>query len=260
MKFPWANDAIAANGACVRENFAQWFGTSKATDKAGTPLRLYHGTTATFDEFDPESSNRNTKTYVPNSCFFFTSSQEVACSYAGQKTPVLDSRLPTEELYNHWLGLLKRHGPVGLAMDFHNQHSVPCEKEYKTGANVLAVYLRIKKPLKVNAKGESWNNIRFGNDDWSINDLVDHARQKGYDGLCVRNVHDRQEGKGPVSDVYAVFSPNHIKSALGNSGLYLPDSASMDDQEAAEKLRLATLVKSMINSNLSCVLKKVCHQ
>ena len=43
------SDRIAPNGAPVRENFAHWFGKSKAVDAGGAPLKLFHGT---FDDFD----------------------------------------------------------------------------------------------------------------------------------------------------------------------------------------------------------------
>jgi hypothetical protein len=34
--------------------FQKWFGSSKVTDSEGYPLRVFHGTTETFDTFDPE--------------------------------------------------------------------------------------------------------------------------------------------------------------------------------------------------------------
>lgn len=35
------------------EDFKAWFDGSKAVDSGGRPLKLYHGTTANFDQFDP---------------------------------------------------------------------------------------------------------------------------------------------------------------------------------------------------------------
>lgn len=246
---PWDDLSIAPNGKPVQDNFQQWFGKSKVVGKDGLPLRMFHGTTAAFDRFDPELSNLNTGTDVPKSCMFFSSSPDAASSYAGQKSPELDSRLPNDELYNKWLDLLKVHGPLGKTRDFYNLHKVACEKEYKPGGNVMAVYLSCKKLLKVNAKGDAWNNIRFENDDWSINYLAEHARLKGYDGLWVKNLRDRQEGAGPPADTCVVFSPDQVKSSLGNSGLYLKGSASLDDQEAARQLRASNAARAFVRKS-----------
>lgn len=43
----------AARDVTGTEAFKRWFGDSKAVDETGRPLRLYHGTTASFDEFNP---------------------------------------------------------------------------------------------------------------------------------------------------------------------------------------------------------------
>jgi hypothetical protein len=49
---PWLNEAIAANGLSVKENFSAWFGHSKAVDADGKPLVLHHGTASDFSVFD----------------------------------------------------------------------------------------------------------------------------------------------------------------------------------------------------------------
>lgn len=46
---------IAATEEAVR-NFWEWFGDSKVVDEQGRPLVVYHGTTASFDVFDPARS------------------------------------------------------------------------------------------------------------------------------------------------------------------------------------------------------------
>jgi hypothetical protein len=53
---PWEDATLAANGRPVSENFAPWFGKSRAVDDAGVPLTLFHSTTEVFDAFDLERS------------------------------------------------------------------------------------------------------------------------------------------------------------------------------------------------------------
>lgn len=50
---PWLDTTIAANDQPVKENFARWFGDSRALDADGSPAVLYHGTSApAFTAFD----------------------------------------------------------------------------------------------------------------------------------------------------------------------------------------------------------------
>ena len=159
-------------------NFQQWFSGSKIVDKKGNPLPVFHGTISNFSSFDPEKSNSKSKTGVPNSAFLFSTSPENAESYAGQFT---------------WM--------TG-------------HKEWKEGGSVLPIFLNIKKPLKVDARGDDWNNIRFKDDDWDINHIIKYAQRKGYDGLIVKNVVDTGEGSSIKATTIVAFRPDQIKSVF----------------------------------------------
>lgn len=60
--------------------FKAWFGASKVVDESGAPLRVFHGTNANFDEFDPDTVGRNYR--QSSGGFFFTTSKDSAESYA----------------------------------------------------------------------------------------------------------------------------------------------------------------------------------
>lgn len=92
---------------------------------------------------------------------------------------------------------------------------------------VIAVYLSMKNPLVVDAEGSWWTSIHFGKDD--PNEQGNHdttmlariARERGHDGLIVRNVVDLPgEGYDP-SDIYVAFEPTQIKSTA-NRGSFDP--------------------------------------
>ena len=86
-------------------------------------------------------------------------------------------------------------------------------------AVIVPVYLRVIDPLIIDFAGE-----RF---EYLAEELV-RAKALACDGLIARNCSD-----GSVSDHYVAFDARQIKSAIGNSGLYLPTSASLDDRAAA---------------------------
>lgn len=153
---------------------------SKVVDKVGDPLTVYHGTSGEFGAFDPLLSNSSSKTGVPGGTFFFSSSPDVASSYT-----------------------VKYQGDFG--------------QDYKDLANVRPHHIALKKPLTVNAKGESWRDIEYKGQFMDINELAKIAKDSGkYDGLIVKNVFDHGIGgiKHKPSNTYAVFDTSQIKSAI----------------------------------------------
>jgi hypothetical protein len=99
--------------------------------------------------------------------------------------------------------------------------------EYGQGGNIVPVYLKIQKPLSVNAKGESWNDIYFdGAWEQSTNDIFRAAQAKKKDGAVIKNVVDvaDRNSSSKKATTFAVFSPTQIKSAVGNIGKFDPTS------------------------------------
>ena len=186
-------------------SFKAWFGdwqndpknASKVVHpKTGEPLVVYHGTAADFAVFDKERSNSQSKTGVPHGAFFFTDNPEVADSYT-----------------------------VEYQGDF--------TKTYRDGARTMPLFLNIRKPLKVNAKGENWNYILYKGEDHTTNSLAEMAQHSGKnDGVLIARVRDR--GRGAVqakhATVFATFDPAQIKSATGNSGAFNPADANIYHQ------------------------------
>ncbi|WP_454727728.1 MULTISPECIES: ADP-ribosyltransferase-containing protein [Cupriavidus] len=66
-------------------DFDAWFAGSKAVDRDGQPLTLYHGTPQDFDTFDPKHARENG--------FFFTVDPEHAEMYAGPKGALMPVHL-----------------------------------------------------------------------------------------------------------------------------------------------------------------------
>lgn len=93
------------------------------------------------------------------------------------------------------------------------------------GANVVPTYLSMQNPLTIDI-----------NQDYNAQTFKE-AQQAGHDGIIA---YRKFQGKN-VPEVHIVFSPNQIKSALGNSGAYDPDSANIlhqsekPDEDAAKR-------------------------
>lgn len=187
------DDSLASNGLPVRENFSAWFGDSKMVLGTGEPQIFYHGTRAEFDAFQ---TGRDIAGH------FFSPS----ASYAGY-----------------------------IAGD---------EEDEWTGQLVIPVYLQISNPLDVTSGLDSAAGrklLRHGarkkqlewldhpsSDHWMVFqrseggfDFVTAARRAGFDGMKF------MENSSEVA--VAAFSPMQIKSAVGNTGLFLPYSRSMTD-------------------------------
>jgi hypothetical protein len=204
--------------------FWQWFGKSKVKNKQGQPLVMYHGTTGVFNSFDPNKSNSHTKTGVPHSTFFFTDHPAVATSYITQDADAKD--FATSEIRAAYEALLARKGSFDEQLQFLHEYPLEPKPVFKQGGSVMPVYLRMTKPLIVDAKGYHWNDIYFKPkeyrqaEEFSGNEIAAYAQQNGYDGMVLKKVKDVHKGEAHLSTVYAVFSPQQVKSALSNTGQY----------------------------------------
>lgn len=64
------------------ENFWSWFGNSRATDKNGNPMVVYHGTIDDFEVFSKAEGGKNIANDSGKQGFFFTDSPALAAQYA----------------------------------------------------------------------------------------------------------------------------------------------------------------------------------
>ncbi len=214
------------------ENFWAWFGKSKAVDKIGCPLMLFHGTTASFNKFDPAKSNSNTGTGVPGGAFVFTDNADVAGSYTINNPESSRWIAPgnTEEFLR-----IAKSGSFDDQIEYLSKYNRK-EIEYKEGGNIMPVYLKILRPLVVNAKGYNWDDIYFQPKDYrqpeefTTNEIAQYAMDNGYDAAIIRNVKDVGKGERHQGTVYYVFSPNQIKSVLGNRGAYDSSRDEVDEE------------------------------
>ena len=185
--------------------FKNWFGdweldpkhASKVVDKNGEPLVLYHGTAAqdNFAVFGTGEPNQTPGWQLDKEAFFFSDKPVIGDSYAAKST------------------------------DFRGN------PQYNPNSKVYPVFLNIRKPLSVNAKGDSWNNILYKGEDWRTNEFANLAVQKKKDGVVIKNVWDYGPGAiestADKSNVFVVYDSKQIKSAIGNSGAFDPNNPNI---------------------------------
>ena len=189
--------------------FKRWFGDSKVVDENGKPLVVYHGTQGDFNSFKIDGPLRN---FV----------RVVMTKTAGVVNEEMSTRKAKEK------GAAFFTSDPNLASDYAGD---------VTGANVMPVYLSIKKPLIVDInKGtvtkpdgkiinaSEWTSVTKS---WiAFNEAaLDWAKDSGADGFILKGVIDPAKAGSSLgpTDVYVAFNPTQIKSAIGNTGEFNPE-------------------------------------
>jgi|AGTN01.3.fsa_nt_gi hypothetical protein len=149
------------------QEFRVWFDGSKVVDEAGQPLRVFHGTTRSFDSFQADAGRAIQAD--PNATgFYFTRYAEDASNYAVSAAGSRD------------------------------------------GANVQPAYVAIRNPYQWPADGLPPALI--------TKEQRAALEAQGYDGVIYRH-----------GEEVVAFRPEQIKSAIGNSGRFDPQSQSLTD-------------------------------
>ena len=182
--------------------FKKWFSDSKVVDEGGKPLVVYHGTTKDFTKFQDT---------------------------VGRGISPLQKMLRA-------VGMGTDKGDFFFAAnpDFANAYAG--ENGKLEGGNVVPTFLRLQDPAV----------FVTGRSDISLAETMRQAKQDGKDGVIVRGWKEglrRTDGSyGPVeSDVYIVFDPTQIKSAIGNNGEFDGNNADI----RASKERVPQWAESM---------------
>ena len=167
--------------------FKKWFGASKIVDENGKPKVMYHGTAEDFSTFKPSRRGAG---------IFFSEDPVFASSFA-------------EFGLDEKLGLLEATG-----------------KQPTSGAAVYPVYVKAEKPwdyrnetdrrlLETALRRLEWvTQDAIARGDWDVLEHPDSLRaikNAGYDGYFLF-----EEGRRNL----AVFKPERVKSATGNTGAF----------------------------------------
>lgn len=178
-------------------DFEQWFTGSKVVDESGNPLRVYHGTTSSFEQFSPTKPQ---STFGERGVYFFTPDPYHASDYSTvQMTSTKVEGIPVPS----YRGKYTQDESGGY-------HPEP-------GGNIRPVYLSIKNPFIVDLKDvQRKHNIEYltGRIAAEVErNAIQIAKRKGHDGVILHNTLDRTyETGGYQGTIYVAFSPNQIRS------------------------------------------------
>lgn len=218
------------------DNFKKWFGdyddpdayTSKykgdnlpsMATKDGKPITMYHATTKNFKAFEIGRETYNNYGFFGN---------------VGTKRHAIFVT-PDIEFAHHYI----------------TNHD---DNSYASGANIMPLYVSAKRPLDLrrfdivydedfeqelrdNGINPRW--VRSISKVWELFDdedgetFVTALQNMGYDSVIFYEADEWTGGKDAV--VYALFSPNQLKSAIGNKGTYSSESDNITENKAMKNL------------------------
>lgn len=118
-------------------------------------------------------------------------------------------------------------GEIGIFLTndpkYASSYAADIKGKAKDGGAVMPVYVSLKRP-----KVESMELMEDIELSW------DKAKVAAYKSKLIREGHDGIVFRGNGTDEYVAFDPKQIKSAIGNSGKFDPNSASLTDNPIAD--------------------------
>ena len=179
------------DGVC---NFWRWFEDRKMVDDQGRPLVVYHGTASDFDAFKP--SHRGSF----GSGIYFSADASVADAFSGDGEAHL--------IIPAYISLRR---PYLARADYEAGEALDIDAPWIPMAQDILDPKDFQRVLRESAAS-----------DGLLGDLIrDTLMECGHDGI----VATYPDGSTEI----VVFLPDQIKSALGNSGTFTPESASLTD-------------------------------
>jgi len=96
---------------------------------------------------------------------------------------------------------------------------------YGEGEHVMPVYLSLQNPHRIDLNG------KLDYESYAVEDAIAYAKENGHDGLIITSAFNGNEETGYEGSAnenqYVVFSPEQVKSAIGNAGMFDPSNPSM---------------------------------
>ena len=182
------------------EAFKKWFGSSKITNEDGSPKVLYHITPKDFRAFIPGGIKEEGKNLESGKAI--------------------------------WLSPNKESQPAA--------HNIWAKGQpFREGTNVMPLYVKMENPLVLDDEGMAdWARESFaeGSKEFPLlmpDRWIQAVKSEGYDGIMWLDPFNN--GKNKEDYEYIVFSPNQVKSAIGNKGTFSPEKEEIDEETLGEK-------------------------
>ena len=195
--------------------FRRWFGRSMMVDPAGNPIRLYHGTSGSFNVFNLSEFGK----YGPG--IYLTASRENAAGFAsGMRGPdmVGPSVMPLYvRLVNPLILVETNKGPL---INTISGELTPGHEALQEKISTLSAAVEY-----MGGKGSEFSReVRSLGHDGIIVDFSGFLSDPAAAAEAAASGITREEMM--MAEVI-VFDPRQVKSALGNPGTYDPDDPSI---------------------------------
>lgn len=185
------------------EQFKKWFGNSKAVDKNGNPIVLYHG--SKHNELENNQFNFKHKGETANKqrAFFSTTRKDVAETYTDNGTG---------KIYKLFVKMEKP-----LIIDFKGE-------DFRTaGYEKIQVIPYGEDPDTYPTIIERKSRFADAAEAPVISKIVNYAKKNGYDGVIAKNIDDyggfsAKDRVPEYNDDYIVFNPKEQIKSVDNDG------------------------------------------
>lgn len=276
---------VYTQGAVVESPaFKKWFGDSKVTLSDGkTPLRVLHGTSSetmeifegrrdlrsTFQKVSDALKNAGVLSFKHKSLYdeLFGSQDALDALYKGP-LPVLNSLTKNATWFTSRRELASAYASANRGQD--------------AAPNVIPAYLKIERPIILDmwtgdlTHADGTVDVKalepFGGN-WHITNRLGLAlaKRENADGVIIKNGTDAvtSDVSGLKADIFIVFSPTQVKSAIGNQGTFDPNNPSILKQNTAENrgeisfgadiTASPTVITLLQNADLSTFLHEMGH-
>lgn len=272
---PWGNASPPANGEPIMSNFASWFGKSQAVDPQGNALTLFH---STFNDFDAFETTRDIGFHFGSAFIANKRIKEVA-NARGIRDAKHDgfNLVPVHLQVDNPFHL--KSDPGAWEPDYllrlldsvispaHREHIKILDEAAVDAARAQADLMiaagtnvvKRKQPWTggktfVSLKQAAWVRLLASHRVDVYAALRNALKSAGHDGLTYINSVEgqghriKQRSVNPDNLCWVVFDALQIKSAVGNSGLFLKGSDSLTDRQSLADLTCAIKARSFISS------------
>jgi DNA-binding transcriptional MerR regulator len=184
--------------------FKKWFGDSKVVNEDGSPMVMYHGTQKDFDIFK-------------GNLIFVSPSTMVANKFAADDMAWTEAKIGTPfnsppEKANVLPLYVKAENPF----------------DYENSSQVNALFNKIKSMFAKESREDAKQLMLEGNFKLTEDSrVIDAIKSLGHDGLYVKEFGAKN---------LAVFEPNQVKSAIGNTGEYSTTNPDIREEEVGDPI------------------------
>lgn len=191
-------------------------------EKMGFNVDVYHGTSSDIESFNVMKRGLSTKSKSAKMATWLVDDATTAEGYANfsavdaKVQSIIDASMTEERKGNYT--------KASKLMEEAEYLERRLAKEPENGQNIMQLKIKGENLMEVDAEGQTWGGL----EDNQVVDWINEAKDKGFDGLKIKNFSDEaQWGRDNPATHYAIFDPKNIRSRHAAFDLTKKGSASL---------------------------------